>query len=432
VSTLTQAQLDQVAGLPSREAASILGVGKSTVNKYREAARINGGSLPLGTGTVNHKVLHVNDAADGTASSIETRSDGSLTVDTQGDVPQTKDQIDEAMRKRGFDPENYTFTYRFSEWQAQRAGGEIITMYAARAGASPKREVAHAAALDVTELLETVKSWDFTPVVRPTFSSVDAVLGFADPQLGKVDENGGTDDTVAQVMTSFQRFVDICIEEKPRHALFADLGDGLENFYNTSSQRETNDLDLTSQVRLLRRIQAEGLRMIRPHVGHLSHRSAPSNHGSVRIGPQAQASTASNDWGLEVSHQLQDVFEAAGSDIDFGRPEGAHELSLVIDMESGTTIGMAHGDQASQNQLATWWQRQAFGWENPLREAHILLYGHHHNHALEEVYEGRWLIGCASSDRGSAWFTNRTGRSATSGMTTFLTADGVFWDLQVI
>ena len=44
--TLTQAQLDRVAGKSSREAANILGVGKSTVNKYREIARLNGGVLP--------------------------------------------------------------------------------------------------------------------------------------------------------------------------------------------------------------------------------------------------------------------------------------------------------------------------------------------------------------------------------------------------
>lgn len=46
MTTLTQADLDRVAGMPSREAAEALGVGKSTVNKYREIARMNGGVLP--------------------------------------------------------------------------------------------------------------------------------------------------------------------------------------------------------------------------------------------------------------------------------------------------------------------------------------------------------------------------------------------------
>lgn len=44
--TLTQVDLDRVAGKSSREAAEILGVGKTTVNKFREIARINGGVLP--------------------------------------------------------------------------------------------------------------------------------------------------------------------------------------------------------------------------------------------------------------------------------------------------------------------------------------------------------------------------------------------------
>lgn len=418
--TLVQDQLDKVAGLPSREAAEVLGVSKSTVNKYREIARLNGGHLPIERRAATEQA------------SIETRNDGGLNVETQDAVPQTKDDIDAAMVKRGFDPTQYTFNYRFSEWQAQVGGGDVITMYAARASATPIRGQVGPEALDATELLEQVKTWDFTPVIREEFASVDAALGFADPQLGKVDQNGGTSDTVNQILQSFYNFTEIIKEEKPHDVLFGDLGDGLENFYNTPSQRETNDLDLTGQVRVLRRIQAEGLKMIAPYCKRIRHRSVPSNHGIVRIGPQMPASTASNDWGLEVSHQLEDVFAMTNLSIDFGRPNGKEALSLRVDLENGTRTGMSHGDQAAQNALPNWWMHQAFGWDNPLRDVDLFLYGHHHNHALDEVYENRWAIGCASSDRGSAWFTNRTGRSASSGMTTFLTAGGKFWNLQIV
>lgn len=430
--TLTQSQLDKVAGYPSREAATILGVGKSTVNKYREIARLNGGHLPLGD-SVNHKVLHLNDAVDGSTSALEARSDGSLSVETSGDVPQNKDQVDEAMRKRGFDPEDYTFNYRFSEWQANVGGGELITMYAARASAVPKREKANAEALDVSELLEVVRSWEFTPVIRGGYSSVDQVVAFADPQIGKTDANGGTDETTEQVMNSFAAAAERAKEVKPRAILFADLGDGLENFNNTPAQRESNDLDLTSQVRLLRRLQAEGIRMLAPLCETLIHASSPSNHGQVRVGPQQMASTPSNDWGIEVSHQLEDVFaESKLDNLRFIRPDGDHSISVRVELPSGTVIGMSHGDQAAENALALWWMKQAFGWDNPLRDAHLFLHGHYHNQAIEEVFKGRWRIGCASSDRGSAWFENKTGRSATSGMTTFLTADGGWGDLELV
>lgn len=428
--TLTQAQLDSVKHLPSREAAKILGVGKSTINDYRRLARENGGTLPVGNGTFNHKVIH--EGGHGAASSVEENLDGTVKVETQSDIPQTKDDVDQAMIKRGFDPSQYQFSYRFAEWEAQRGGGEIITMYAARASAVPIQKNVVAEALDVEELLSEVRNWSFTPVIKEEHASVDAVLDFADPQFGKTDEDGGTRETLDQIMSSFQNFEELVKSERPRHILFADLGDGLENFNNTSNQRETNDLDLTSQVRLLRRVQAEALRMFRPYCERLSHRSVPSNHGIVRIGPQQAASTPSNDWGLEVSHQLEDVFSESSIDVDFGRPEGKHAISLEIQMLSGTTIGMSHGDQAAQNQIAQWWMKQAFDWHNPLRYVDIFLYGHHHNHALEEVSRGRWAIGSASSDRGSAWFTNKTGRSATSGMTAFLTADQKFWDLQVV
>jgi hypothetical protein len=62
----------------------------------------------------------------------------------------------------------------------------------------------------------------------------------------------------------------------------------------------------------------------------------------------------------------------------------------------------------------------------------MLLVGHWHNQAIEEIFEGRHLVTFASSDRGSAWFTNRSGRSATSGMTTFLTAQGKIWRMELV
>jgi hypothetical protein len=427
VSTLTQADLDRVANMPSRKAAQVLGVGKSTVNKYREMAASNGGVLPLRF------------AEPGTpqgSSTIDTRGDGSLTVETTGSVPQTKGEIDAAMQARGFNPEDYDFTYRFSEWEAQSAASEdgVVKLYAARAGATLKRKIANSAALDVTELLEQVNKWEFTPVIKDSYASADLVQAFSDPQFGKTDINGGTEGTVARVLTGTQRIVEIAKEERPRAILFGDLGDGLENFLNTAQQRETNDLDLTSQVRLLRRTQAECLRMLAPYCEFLIHASVPSNHGSVRVAFQEQASTVSNDWGLEVSHQLEDVFtESAITNLSFVRPNNDHAVSTAVEMPSGTSIGLTHGDQAGrQNNIGAWWMAQAFGWKNPLRDVDLLLYGHFHNQSTDELSRGRWSIGCASSDPGSAWFENRSGRSATSGTTTFLTADREFWKLQIV
>lgn len=425
--TLTQADLDRVAGLPSREAAKVLSCGKTSVIKYRDLARQNGGKLPLSVGK------NTRSSSAGASSEVRQNADGSLEVESVASLPQSREDVEEVMRKRGFDPESYTFTYRFSDWEAQAAGGEVITMHAVRAGAVPKREVANSAALDVTELMERVDKWEFTHVASRESLSHDMVLGFADPQLGKVDLNGGTDSTVERVMNSFERAAEILREEKPTELLFADLGDGLENFYNTSSQRETNDLDLTSQVRLLRRLQAEGIRMLAPLVPRFIHGSIPSNHGVVRIGFQAEASTQSNDWGLEVSHQLEDVFKDRLDNAEFYRTTTPFASAISIVLEHDTNVGLVHGHQAGQQgKLADWWMKQAFDSENPLHDSDILFAGHFHNLMQEEVIAGRWVITANSADPGSAWFTTRTGRSATAGMTTFMTAGGKFWDLQTI
>jgi hypothetical protein len=419
---LTQAELDSVVGLSSREAASILGTGKTSINKYRKIAADNGGFLPLGD-SQTHKVVH-----EGEGSSLETRPDGSLIIETKDDVPQDKNTIDAAMIKRGFDPAEYDFSYRFAEWES---GDRVL--YAARASATPKRTKQLAQALDVTELLDAVSNWTFTPVIKDKYASADYVVVHADPQHGKTDVNGGSKETVAQMMGSFNAAVEKAKEERPRQIILADVGDGLENFQNTAQQRETNDLDLTSQVRLLRRTQAEGIRMLAPYCEVLTHAACPSNHGQVRIAPQQQASTVSNDWGLEVSHQLEDVFEDSPIPVNFVRPDNDYQVSTSLITLSGTNLGLSHGDTAgTQGGVGTWWQRQAFGWDNPLRDVQILLIGHFHNQAVEEVYEGRYIIFGASSDRGSSWFENKTGRSSTSGMTTFLTAEGKWFDLELV
>jgi hypothetical protein len=189
VSNITQAQLDSVAHLSSREAGKVLGVGKSTVNRYREVAKINGGFVP-----------QADKYTGGNAASLSTKFDGSLEVESAGPVPQSKGEIDDVMRGRGFDPDLYDFTYRFSSWEAPDGEGGVRTMYAARAGATPKRLNKIAEALDVTELLDAVRDWTFTPVYSGRPASADFVLAFADPQIGKVDVNGGTVDTTEQVM----------------------------------------------------------------------------------------------------------------------------------------------------------------------------------------------------------------------------------------
>lgn len=421
---LTPEMLASVDGLPAREAAARLGVGKTTITDAR-AKRREGGrrsvAVTPGGGHVSGKKFSLED------------SGGSLLIESQDSVPQTKDHIEERMRARGFDPERYSFTYRFSEWEAQTADG-IQTMYAARAGAVERKVVATDEGMNIAELFDLVEKWETPEVREPAegtyFPENTFVFNFADPQFGKTDVNGGTEETVKRYMNSLAHAEDLLSREPATQILWADLGDGIENFCNTSSQRQTNDLNLVEQVRILRRMQLEGLLRLSKYAP-IVHVSVPSNHSQNRVGFQQPASTAHDDWGLEVQEQLSEVVGMAPDKflhpVTFARPKD-HMESLSVAVPGGLTLGFVHGHRSNaQNGLETWWAGQTLG-RQPTADADILLVGHFHNYSVRSVGKERYIITTPSLDNGSSWFTVSRGNVATAGVLTMRIEGGKFRD----
>src|SRR5690606_9660959 len=115
---LTKEMLESVKHLSSKKAGEALGFGKTTITEARQRYGMQ-------------RELPTREIKTGKAAKVEEKN-GSLLIETVDSVPQTKDHIVERMRARGFDPEQYSFSYGFSEWEAQTPNG-IQTMYSARA-----------------------------------------------------------------------------------------------------------------------------------------------------------------------------------------------------------------------------------------------------------------------------------------------------------
>src|SRR5690606_11131245 len=118
----------------------------------------------------------------------------------------------------------------------------------------------------------------------------------ADLQVGKTDKLGGTEELVRRVLTSFYKAAQRASKEKPDTIVLADMGDIIENFKNTKAQRQTNDMNLTNQIRTARRILAQGVRILAPLCNRLIVVSVPSNHCQVREDFGAMASTPNDDY----------------------------------------------------------------------------------------------------------------------------------------
>ena len=418
---LTRAMLEPVAHLSSSEAGKVLGYSKTAVTESRQRL-----------GMKRDKALvDERKKVEGKSSKFEMTKDGSLLVETTDEVPQTKDHIDERMRARGFDPERYSFAYRFSEWEALTADG-VRTMYAARASAT-ERKMTTAEVLSADDLISVVEN--YTPV-RGEQSDAPAsgsfFFNFADPQFGKTDLNGGTDETIQRFMASLDHACAILDESPAQEIIWSDLGDGIENFCNTSSQRQTNDLNLVEQVRILRRIQVEGLLRLSEYAP-VTHVSVPSNHSQNRVGFQQPASTSHDDWGLEVQQQLFELFEhrETANPIMFVQPP-QHLESVAINLVDGTRVGFVHGHRSnSQDGLERWWAGQALG-RQPTYDADILLVGHFHNLSVRTVGDKRYIITAPSLDNGSSWFTVSRGNVATAGVLTMRVLNGFPHEMRIV
>ena len=391
--------------LTSREAAEQLGVGKTTINDARKRLKL----------TAEHdKVNHPNSGT------------GDTMAEALEDLRQGKSDLSE-----------HNLSYTVVE--RELADGSVKHQYTvyARTGKGADKPTLP----DPEEMFDTLRSWKYEPQDLNPQSAPVYVVCPADLQVGKVSDKGGTEQLVARVKASFDRAADKARGNGGYHAIVvADLGDIIENFYNTSSQAQTNDVDLTTQVRIARQLMMYGISVLAPWCRQMYVVSVPSNHGSVRIGKQQDAAHPSNDWGVEVNHQLQDTFAMSEdySHVEFVRPSGLDDavglnISVKLDNYTDTTrFGFVHGHQAGKAaKLPDWWRGQALG-RGSVSQADILLSGHFHSFRQMQAGDERWIIVAPSSDNGSDWYRRLTGDVHTAGMLTFEATNGSWRNMEIV
>jgi predicted phosphodiesterase len=411
---ITQEMLSSVEGMSSRAAAAELGVSKTAINDAR--ARTASASETPQEPDTGYRYAQ---GYDGTVEASTAPSE----------APVAPEQAADILRDHGLDPEQYNVTFGFSEWM--QGDKKLHSM---RVKATPKPVKEKSVRLDADELIAAIESNDF---IRPvgtgeTSSESTFVLCPSDLQFGKTDGAGGTPETIARVRASLERARIICESSRYSTICIVEAGDIVENFYNTSGQRETNDLDITGQIRIARRIMLEIIMTLAPLTDNLVYVSVPSNHSAVRVDFKGNASNPSNDYGIEIGYQLEDVLYGRPeySHVTFVRPEGLHE-SVAVSVSS-TRLGVVHGHQAKgSDKIGSWWQGQSHG-RMPVGEADILITGHYHSLRVQHSGDRRWIMVAPSSDNGSMWYSVSTGEQSQAGMLSFVTKDGQWSDLRIL
>lgn len=265
------------------------------------------------------------------------------------------------------------------------------------------------------------------------------VVALADFQTGKTDVHGGTVNLYKRVRSVYAQME----AELPRYRtiIAADLGDIIENFMNVGSQRQSNDLNLTDQLEAAISLIWEGLRVLHSKCDNLIYVAVPSNHGEVRTGvgnKNRASSVLSDDYGIHVQRQTRRMAEM--------RPDVYGNMSFVCpsDYDAACTVKPSADDKsvlffehghvgggASQAKMRQHVKNMQAGRIAYAHMASIFVHGHYHTPEMYLVGDKTWVVGVSSIDSGSSWFTNATGESAPSAVTSFVAKDGMVRDMRL-
>jgi len=348
-----------------------------------------------------------------------------------GDTPASEFQLDindveQFILAKGLDPAEWDYQWKFSEWEQSSKLHGTRTLHAVKVWG--RRKKSEGGAFDIDEAIAQLDAYEWRPadtkITKDNAGGSQVVLA-NDFQLGKVDWNGGSKETLDQVFQSFLNVRSEATINLVEEIVVIDGGDIIENFYNTSSQRQTNDLSLPKQVLLAYKAMIKGLQLLADSGFKLTYVAVPSNHSRDRMGMQAASGDVHDDWGIVIAKLIE-----ASTDIQVIVPADYYDSVGFI--TSNTGIGVVHGHQAgSPDKIGSWWQGQSHG-EMPVAHADILVTGHFHSMRVQQSGNKKWIIVGSASDRGSSWFTNNRGEQSVSGMTTFTVRDGMWSNLRIV
>lgn len=260
------------------------------------------------------------------------------------------------------------------------------------------------------------------------------VINIADLQLGKVDRNGGTPETVAGFYAAIAQAVEYVKRVKPSVVVMSELGDGIEGFGNVKSQHQTNDLTLVEQIALHTKLITYAAVELSKLTPRLIVVGVPSNHAEIRENGKAVAGV-DNDLGLLSLSNVKAAMslnEAAFGHVEFAWP-APYEVSLTIDV-AGVPIGFMHGHNGKGNALgAAKWLEGQFAGNQPLQPAHIINSAHFHHLFIQNITGGRWHFQSPAMDRGSSWLGHINGHGGSqNGLVAYTVQNGSWCDFQLL
>lgn len=409
--------LTDAEALPSRAAAPLAGVGKTTVSKHRAgkcacSAPDVAGATPEPTGRRDSVELGP--------------TGGSLVYHTTNEQP-IRDWSD-VLQHLGVDPEKWSVvgdTVRVSRWQqSSKEGGErdSVWLSAYKAQITPKRDD-----VDLSGLIEHVRALTPTEPLNTPGTPVTAVIALADWQLGKTEEgSGGTPETVDRIkagLAATRTYLDTQRANgyQIERVLLANMGDHIEATHGSyAAQAGSVDLNLRDQLTLALELNMAWITAMREYAP-VTYTATLCNHGQFsRVGHNSVTGDSDNATGF-IGDQLQAVckYSPALQDVEFVVPRAEMITTTRV---SGVNLAMAHGHKISGRE-ETWLATQSQALTHRERFIPDLWLTAHRHHAQVTDYGPYTRIQATTVDPGSKWLYDLKGVYSTPGTTVFLTGE---------
>lgn len=352
---------------------------------------------------------------------MEIDSSGGFLVSTPrnaGEVPDTADILSEF----DLDPESWVVTsLRRSRWQAHN--GEWLEAY--RVSLQPSGVLA-APDFDLEQLITEVSKW--RPRRAEKFKTGNLAYLFvpSDQQIGKKANGEGTEQSVQRILNGTEGGVHRLQELRKigrtiGTVVIALPGDHVEGNVSQGGRLQSpsaSDLGLTEQTRVARRLLMAQIKAFAPLCERLVIPVVNGNHDEVT---RQVVTDPSDGWNVEIASAVQDACAENPSleHVEFRFPDIDHQ-TLTVDV-NGTLLGLFHGHQSGRDVLK-YLSAQAAG-QTSLGMADLWVSGHFHHFKTMDIGHRLW-IQAPTTDPGSAWFRDRQGLDAPTGILSMVIGEG--------
>lgn len=279
---------------------------------------------------------------------------------------------------------------------------------------------------DIAALMKEAKRLTRRTPIRATGGT--RVISMADFQVGKVDTLGGTEQLLERSELALADVIAEIKRTKPSQIVLVDAGDSTEGFESAPNAERTNDLQITEQIRVWRRILWRWTDATARLTDDLVVIGVDSNHCSVRRG-KAKLGPSGDDWGIEVISQVADIakINPLYDHVRFVVPE-AHQEHVLFTLADGKVLGVIHGHQVNRpDMLPDFLKRNS---RSGIGQADIVVCGHFHHLRTQAFGEGQFLFVSPTMDNGSSWF-QYSGERSDPGVLSFSVDENGWRDLHV-